>query len=266
MTLLGHAPLAGKETLAATYDPLAPHYDAYRAAPGYEEWLAGVLALAVEHGLNGRRALDVGCGTGRSLAALRAAGFEVSGTDPSSAMLERARTRLGDDVELGVSALPEPLPAGPDVALITAFNDVLNYVEPLDLDRAVASLAARLAPGGLLLFDANTPIAYATFGSAPHLREAGDSFFAWSPSADDDATTFFADLHAFTPHPNVAGAYERSVSRHVQHLHRHERVVAALQAAGLDLVTTRGAHDAPGLDPYVDESVHIKRIYLARLP
>jgi SAM-dependent methyltransferase len=264
MTLLGSATLAGKETLAAPYEPLAPYYDAYRSHPGYKDWLSGLLAFAAEHGLNGGRALDVGCGTGASLEALIAAGFEASGVDPSPGMLERARARLGDAVELGVAALPEPLPIGPKFDLITAFNDVVNYVDPADLDQSVVALADGLRPGGLLLFDANTPYAYETFCGAPHTRDAGDCFFIWEPRSEGDA--HHADLHAFARDPDAPNAWIRSVSHHVQHFHPHARVVAALDRAGLELVATCGAHDAAQLDPFVDETVHIKRVYLARLP
>ena len=52
------------------YDVLAPAYDLLTA------------------GLAGRRALDVACGTGRSLEALLELGFEVLGSDASSGMAD----------------------------------------------------------------------------------------------------------------------------------------------------------------------------------
>jgi SAM-dependent methyltransferase len=266
MTLLGPVATAGKETPTAPYDPLAPHYDVFRSAPDYEAWLGVVLALAVEHGLAGGRALDVGCGTGRSIAALIETGLEASGVDPSPAMLHEARKRLGDAVELGVCTLPEPLPAGPAVDLITAFNDVVNYIAPSALDASMRVLADRLRPGGLLLFDANTPLAYATFFANAHVRDAGECFFVWDPQESDEIT-HRADLHAFVADPDPPGGWIRTVSHHVQHLHAHDRLVAALDAAGLELLAVRGAHDAAvPLDALADDATHIKRIYLARLP
>jgi len=265
MTLLGANALAEKETRAAPYDPLAPHYDAFINAPGYEDWLAVLLRLAAEHGLNGGLALDVGCGTGRSVAALIAAGFEASGVDPSQGMLEAARERLGGGVELGVSTLPEPLPIGPKLDLITAFNDVLNYVAPESLNKSMGVLADRLRPGGLLLFDANTPLTYTTFFGASHVRDAGERFFVWE-SHVPDGPTHHADLHVFVADADEPGAWTRSVSHHVQHLHPHARIVEALHAAGLELLETRGARDDGGLDLVTDEATHIKRIYLTRLP
>jgi SAM-dependent methyltransferase len=265
MTLLGSGALGEQDTPAAPYDPLAAHYDAFINAPRYEDWLATLLALAAEHGLDGGPALDVGCGTGRSVAALIAAGFEASGTDPSPGMLREARNRLGADVQLGVSTLPEPLPTGPNVALITAFNDVLNYVAPESVDRAVAVLADRMRSGGLMLFDANTALTYKNFFGAPHCRDAGERFFVWDPHPGV-GDTHTADLHAFIASPDAPGTWIRTVSHHVQHHHPHARIVGALHAAGLELLETRGARDDGGIDVVTDETTHIKRIYLARLP
>lgn len=266
MTLLGSSAPAEKETLAATFNTLAPHYDVYRSAPTYPQWLAGLLELVAEHGLNGGLALDVGCGTGDSLEALIAAGFSVSGVDTSPGMLECARARLGDSVELGVATLPEPLPIGPKVDLVTAFNDVVNYIAPESLSGSMTSLAARMRSGGLLLFDANTPLLYTTYCSAPGVRDRHDSFFVWEPLSEPTDAMQVADLHAFARDPDDHDRWERSVSRHVQYLHPPEAVMAAFDDAGLELVDVRGAYDEGPLGGTPDDTQHIKRVYLARLP
>jgi SAM-dependent methyltransferase len=58
------------------------YYLAYRDLP----------AIIHEH-VGGRRALDFGCGAGRSTRFLRALGFDAVGVDSSEPMLERARER-----------------------------------------------------------------------------------------------------------------------------------------------------------------------------
>ena len=160
MTLIQPAEPAAKDTPMASYDPMAPHYEAFvgdAEVMRYPVWLAGLIALAAEHGATGGRALDVGCGTGRSLEALLVAGFDASGCDASPRMMEIARDRVGDDVDLQVAALPA-IPPGPPLQLVTAVNDIINYVAPRDLDAAIGAMAGRMAPGGVLLFDANTPL------------------------------------------------------------------------------------------------------------
>ena len=271
MTLIEPDRPAEKETLVAPYDPLAPHYEAFMGdASESHAWHRRMLALAAEHGITSGRALDVGCGTGRSLESFREAGFTVAGSDPSTGMLAVARDRLGPDVPLEVAALPD-LGPGPRVELVTAINDVVNYVAPTALDAAMRALAGRLAPGGLLLFDANTPLIYREFFTATSCRSTPGRFFVWrgldSEEHPDGSATHRAELHAFEVDPDDPEARWRlSVSPQVQHLHPHARIAAALADAGLTLLAAPGQRPGAALDPTCDESIHAKRIYLARLP
>lgn len=66
-------------------------------------------AIWEEGDLDGRRVLDIGCGTGLLAAELAARGAKVWGVDPSEEMLEQARRRLGRTVGLkrgSAEALP----------------------------------------------------------------------------------------------------------------------------------------------------------------
>jgi trans-aconitate 2-methyltransferase len=95
------------------------------------------------------RVLDAGCGTGRVTAALveRLPRGEVVAVDGSPAMVEAARERLGDAVELHVAdlaalALDPPV----DAILSTA---TFHWIA--DHERLFARLAAALRPGGKLV-------------------------------------------------------------------------------------------------------------------
>ncbi len=76
-------------------------YEDERRAESYAELgFPGTYYLAyrdlpeiVDRHTGGRRALDFGCGTGRSTRFLRELGFDVTGVDISGSMLERARKR-----------------------------------------------------------------------------------------------------------------------------------------------------------------------------
>lgn len=269
MTLLDRKRPAEKETLMAPYDAMAPDYEAFvgdEQAKRYPEWLAGLIALAAEHGVASGRALDVGCGTGRSLTALSRAGFTAAGIDPSRGMMEIARGRLGDDADLVVGGLPD-LPPGPAVDLVTAFNDIVNCVGPRDLDAAIASLAARVAPGGILLFDANMPLTFTRFFGKTFCRTAPDGrFMVWESLEPDEDGGARAHLHVFEPDPATPGRWTRRGSDHVQHHHPHARVLAALDAAGLELLDVQGQRDEGPRDNFCDEAIHSKRIYVARRP
>jgi SAM-dependent methyltransferase len=269
MTLIQLDQPAEKETPVAPYDLMAPYYEAFvgdAEVTRYGEWLAGLLGLPAEHGVRGGTALDVGCGTGRSLLALRDAGFEASGIDPSRGMMDIARERLGANARLEIGGLPQ-LPAGPAVDLVTAFNDIINCVGTSQLDAAIASMADRVKPGGCLLFDSNAPLTFSTFFSRTFCRSTPGLFLVWESLGACEDNGFRADLHAFeVDHQLPSERWTRSISHHIQHLHPHERVEGALAAAGLELLLVHGQRDSGPRDTHFDEEIHTKRIYLARRP
>ena len=95
------------------------------------------------------RVLDAGCGTGRVTAALleRLPHGEVVAVDGSPAMVEAARERLGDRVELRVADLLElELDPPADAILSTA---TFHWIA--DHDRLFARLLHVLRPGGRLV-------------------------------------------------------------------------------------------------------------------
>src|SRR5688572_7361509 len=89
-TLTAHDRAAPASDALIAYERLAPAYDVLTADYRHDRWLAALEALAREHGLRGRRLLDVACGTGKSFLPLLDRGYDVAGCDLSPAMLARA--------------------------------------------------------------------------------------------------------------------------------------------------------------------------------
>jgi SAM-dependent methyltransferase len=101
----------------------------------------------------GARAVDLGCGAGGFAHALHECDWQVTGVDPSPAMIARARSAYGGQVAFAVgdaSALRgmEPL------ALVTSIM-ALQFVA--EIETAFADLAAALQPGGHLVFAVHHP-------------------------------------------------------------------------------------------------------------
>jgi SAM-dependent methyltransferase len=138
---------------AAAYDERWARLEASGHDPHGEAGLVERL-LAGTGGTGDRRlrVLDAGCGTGRVAIRLAERGVEAVGVDVDPALLARARDKAPaiEWVEADLADLgPDDVP-GPFDAVVMAGN-VMIFVAPGTEPAVVTNLAARLAPGGLLV-------------------------------------------------------------------------------------------------------------------
>jgi SAM-dependent methyltransferase len=249
---------------ARAYDVLAPAYDLLTAGYAYAPWLQAIDRLAREHGLAGRRALDVACGTGKSLEALLDLGYEAMGCDGSAGMADVARRKLGGRAEVGVADMCE-LPVYGAFDLITCLDDALNHLPAAELvERALRAMAANLAPEGLLAFDVNTLAAYRDVGD--RIVEAGDRIVLWHGGpARLSEPGGRAEVAMDVMSRRGDGLWRRD-SASWGHWHYPLPAIPAIAgAAGLEVVAVRGQHTGGRLEPEADEERHRKAVFLARL-
>lgn len=107
--------------------------------------------------LEGRRALDLGCGTGRHTAALAAAGARVAALDMTPEMLARGRAKLPGHqaVDWVRHVLPRPLPFRERVFDAVVLGLVAEHVA--DLKRLLGEGRRVLVPRGRLILSALHP-------------------------------------------------------------------------------------------------------------
>src|SRR5690242_12962874 len=153
------------DSVRETYDTFAPVYDDFNKGYLYERWTGRLLAKAEEAGMGGKRLLDVACGTGLSSLPMLDRGWSVTGCDISPAMLDLAREKVGNRVELLEADMRE-LPDLGEFDLIWAINDPLNYMLSIEeFEAALDGMRRNLAPDGIALFDVNTLVTYRNFFS-----------------------------------------------------------------------------------------------------
>ena len=244
------------------YEAIAPVYDDFTAHHDYELWLGHVLPELRRHGLNGSRLLDVGCGTGKSFMPMLRRGWDVVACDVSPAMLELARAKVGDAVRLTVADMRK-LPVFGEFDLVWALDDPINYMLGVDeLGAALSGMKANMAPDALLVFDANTLHAFRSFFAEVQKVERGDQELVWRGQGSAETPPGVISEARFE-----VGGGDVEVATHVHH-QRHfpeAQVLEQLERAGLECLDVFGhGFDAIFKQP-VEELVHTKAVYIARL-
>jgi SAM-dependent methyltransferase len=129
-------------------------YDAIQSNWDYDRDVAFIVDALDRYGIEGRRLLEVGCGTGEHTRRLVAEGLDVTAVDKYDGMLEAAREKC--EADLRQAALPD-LSVDGEYDAIVAVRGVINHLDPDELGPTLEALADRLVDGGALIFD-NSPL------------------------------------------------------------------------------------------------------------
>ncbi|HEX8180405.1 MAG TPA: class I SAM-dependent methyltransferase [Pyrinomonadaceae bacterium] len=142
-------------------DSYQPETYGESVAEVYDDWYADydehIIPLLVELA-EGRRALELGIGTGRIALPLAQAGVEVHGIDASPAMVERLRAKPGgENIPVSFGDFAEVNVAGEFGLVYVVFNTFFALLSQEAQVRCFQQVAARLASGGCFLIEAFVP-------------------------------------------------------------------------------------------------------------
>jgi SAM-dependent methyltransferase len=248
----------------ATYDAMAPYYDAFTAHHDYDAWMTTIEDLARAHGLRGQRLLDVACGTGKSFLPFLDRGYEVFACDISPAMVARAAAKAGDRARIEVCDM-RALPRLGEFDLVCCLDDSINYVlSGEELEATLAGLARNLAAGGVVVFDANSLLTYRTFFASMTVLAGDEHVLVWDGHASADfAAGALAQATLEALNRRDDGSWWRERSTHHQRHHARETVQRALRRAGLQPLALYGMRlDGSTTDGF-DELENSKAVYIA---
>jgi SAM-dependent methyltransferase len=134
-----------------SYTPRPEIYDLEYSFKDYAAEAESIERLVRDRNPNATTLLDVACGTGKHLEHLRTR-FSCEGVDLDEGLLEVARTRLpGLPLHQGDM---RTLDLGRQFDVVTCLFSAIGFVGgPDELAQAARSLAAHLAPGGVLIVE-----------------------------------------------------------------------------------------------------------------
>ena len=214
------------------YHALAASYDRLTSDVDYEAIVAFYHEILAKEGLRPKTAVDLACGTGSVALILAQMGYRVTGVDLSEEMLTVAQQRACEQENMPLfvcQALQEMrLPRGVDMALCAL--DGLDYIlDPEDCKEAIRRVYKALNPGGIFIFDVNTPEKLRAMDGQVFPDEDDDVYCVWRGEFDEETNICSSGMDLFQRQGNV---WHRSFEEHREYAYTVEQLTEYLKAAG----------------------------------
>ena len=184
----------------SSYDFLAGCYDRLTYDVDHAAWADYIEKHFAKEPLPGRTILDLACGTGSLTRELALRGYETIGVDQSPEMLAQAAEKDWDTVPIRPLFLCQPMERldlyGTIDACVCCLDSVNYVTDPKKLARAFQRVHLFLTPGGLFLFDINSPRKLEGLDGQIFLDETEDTYCVWRAefSRRGRICTYFMDL------------------------------------------------------------------------
>ena len=222
------------------YQGLAGAYDSLTGDVEYEKRADYLEKLFTRSRIPVHTVLDLACGTGTMTWLLTGRGYEMIGADASEEMLAAAMMKSGSVPGIAPIFLHQSMPKLDLYGTIDACVCCLdsgNYVtDPKQLRKAFQRVYLFLMPGGLFLFDINTPSKLQDLDGQVFLDETEESYCVWRTEFRRSICTYWVDLFR----KGTDGRYRRDTELHRQRYYAPEELTGWLRAAGFGNIRVYG--------------------------
>ncbi len=226
-----------------SYQSLAGCYDEFTRDVDYAAWADYIEKHFRRRGLPGNTVLDLACGTGSLTLELARRGYEMIGVDLSPEMLAQAAEKNWGAAPIEPIFLCQPMERldlyGTIDACVCCLDSVNYVTDPRKLARAFQRVHLFLMPGGLFLFDVNTPEKLAALDGQVFLDETEDAYCVWRSefSPRGGICSYFMDIFQLD---EGSGQWERSEELHRERAYTAEQLTEMLHQAGFRDVRAYG--------------------------
>ena len=222
------------------YRDLAVSYDRLTNDVDYAAVVAFYRQILENEGLQPKTAVDLACGTGSVSVLLAQMGLQVTAVDMSEDMLAVAfsKAQMLENPPLFIcQKLQElQLPRGVDLAVCAL--DSMDYItNPADCAEAIRRVYKALNPGGIFIFDVNTPEKLKAMDGQVFLDEDDDVYCVWRGEFDENTNICSYGMDLFQRQGNL---WHRSFEEHREYAYSSEQLVEFLKKAGFTNIRVYG--------------------------
>lgn len=214
------------------YHALAASYDRLTNDVDYEATVDFYLQILSREGVKPRTAVDLACGTGSVALILARKGYDVIGVDMSEEMLTEAHQKTQNMINPPrfVCQKLQQLHLLRGVDLAVCALDSLDYItDPGDCAEAIRRTYKALNPGGIFIFDVNTPEKLRAMDGQIFLDEDEDVYCVWRGEFDEDSNICSYAMDLFQRSGDV---WYRSFEEHREYAYSEEQLRTYLKDAG----------------------------------
>ena len=191
-------------------------------------------------GVSARTAVDLACGTGSVAKILAQDGLSVTGVDMSEEMLTVAWDKCADmeNPPRFVCQKLQQLRLPKAVDLAVCALDSLDYIlDPKDCAQAICRVYKALNPGGIFIFDVNTPEKLKAMDGQIFLDEDEDVYCVWRGEFNEQENICSYGMDLFQRQGN---AWHRSFEEHREYAYSMQQLIDFLKAAGFTSIEVYG--------------------------
>ena len=214
------------------YHALAKSYDRLTNDVDYEATVEFYIEILRREGVKPRTCVDLACGTGSVTEILARKGYRVTGVDMSEEMLTEAAMKTMDMEQPPMYSCQLlqnlRLPRGVDMAVCAL--DSLDYIlDPADCKEAIRRAYKALNPGGIFIFDVNTPEKLRAMDDQIFLDEDDDVYCVWRGEFDEETNICSYGMDLFQREGKM---WRRSFEEHREYAYSQEQLTGFLKDAG----------------------------------